>query len=146
MISCLIWMNLYVYGWNMSILWSLLKIWTPKNFTTANLKHPVSKSWLRPCTGQKPSWCFTVFCGPLTHLSTTLWVSKWSLFSDHSANTWLNTEQNNSSLTSHLRAANAKIVSLRLRFLEIPHKKIGCPEGFFLRVWVSKKAPRRPSG
>ena len=24
--------------------------------------------------------------------------------------------------------------------------KIGCPEGFFLRVWVSKKAPRRPAG
>ena len=25
-------------------------------------------------------------------------------------------------------------------------QKIGCPEGFFLRVWVSKKAPRRPAG
>ena len=25
-------------------------------------------------------------------------------------------------------------------------KKFGCPEGFFLRVWVSKKAPRRPAG
>ena len=36
-----------VYGWNMSILWSPLKIWTPQNFTTANFRHPVSKSWLR---------------------------------------------------------------------------------------------------
>ena len=25
-------------------------------------------------------------------------------------------------------------------------KKIGCPEGFFLKVWVSNKAPRRPAG
>ena len=38
---------IHVYGWNMSILWSPLKIWTPKNFTTANFRHPVSKSWLR---------------------------------------------------------------------------------------------------
>ena len=30
---------------------------------------------------------------------------------------------------------------MRLRFLEIPHKKIGCPEGFFLRGWVSKRHP-----
>ena len=39
----------HVYGWNMSILWSPLKIWTPKNFTTANFRHPVSKSWLGHC-------------------------------------------------------------------------------------------------
>ena len=26
---------------------------------------------------------------------------------------------------------------------KFPHKKIGCPEGCFLRVWVSKKTPRR---
>ena len=38
-----------VYGLNMSILRSPLKIWTPKNFTTANFRHPVSKSWLRHC-------------------------------------------------------------------------------------------------
>ena len=38
-----------VYGWNMSILWSPLKIWTSKKFTTANFRHPVSKSWLRHC-------------------------------------------------------------------------------------------------
>ena len=24
--------------------------------------------------------------------------------------------------------------------------EFGYPEGFFLRVWVSKKAPRRPAG
>ena len=41
---------IHVYGWNMSILWSPLKIWTPKNFTTSNFRHPVSKSWLRHCT------------------------------------------------------------------------------------------------
>ena len=40
---------IHVYGWNMSILWSPLKIWTPKNFTTAKFRHPVSKSWLRHC-------------------------------------------------------------------------------------------------
>ena len=40
---------IHVYGWNMSILWSPLQIWTPKNFTTANFRHPVSKSWLRHC-------------------------------------------------------------------------------------------------
>ena len=41
---------IHVYGWNMSILSSPLKIWTPQNFTTANFRHPVSKSWLR-------HWC-----------------------------------------------------------------------------------------
>ena len=40
---------IHVYGWNMGILWYPLKIWTPKNFTTANFRHPVSKSWLRHC-------------------------------------------------------------------------------------------------
>ena len=39
----------HVYGWNLSILWFLLKIWTPKTFTIANFRHQVSKSWLRPC-------------------------------------------------------------------------------------------------
>ena len=37
---------IHVYGWNM---WSPLKIWTPKNFTTDNFRHPVSKSCLRHC-------------------------------------------------------------------------------------------------
>ena len=41
---------IHVYGWNMSILWSPLKIWTPKNSTTANFRHPLSKSWLRHWT------------------------------------------------------------------------------------------------
>ena len=40
---------IHVYGWNMSILWYPLKFWTPKNFTMGNFRHPVSKSWLRPC-------------------------------------------------------------------------------------------------
>ena len=43
-----------VYGWNMSILWSPIKVWTPKNFTTANFRHPVSKSWLRHCPQVPP--------------------------------------------------------------------------------------------
>ena len=38
---------IHVYGWNLSILWSPLKIWTPKNLTMANFRHPVSNSWLR---------------------------------------------------------------------------------------------------
>ena len=41
---------IHVYGWNLSILWSPFKIWTPKNFTIANFGHPVSKYWLRPWT------------------------------------------------------------------------------------------------
>ena len=40
---------IHVYVWNMRILWSPLKIWTPKNLTTGNFRHPVSKSWLRRC-------------------------------------------------------------------------------------------------
>ena len=39
---------IHVYGWNVSILCSPLKIWAPKNFTIANFRQPVSKSWLRP--------------------------------------------------------------------------------------------------
>ena len=31
-------------------------------------------------------------------------------------------------------------------FRNFTHKKFGCPDGFFLRAWVSKKAPRRPAG
>ena len=40
---------IHVYGWNMSILWPPLKMWTPQNFTTAYFRHPVSKFWLRHC-------------------------------------------------------------------------------------------------
>ena len=38
------------------------------------------------------------------------------------------------------------IICFRFTFLEIPLKCFGCPEGWFLRVWVSKKTPRRPAG
>ena len=31
---------IHVYGWNLSILWSPFKIWTPKNFTIANFLNP----------------------------------------------------------------------------------------------------------
>ena len=47
----------HVYGWNISILWSPLKIWTPKNFTIANFRHPISKSWLRHCPPPPPPSC-----------------------------------------------------------------------------------------
>ena len=40
---------IHVYGWKMKILWPPLKFWIPQNFTTANFRHPVSKSWLRHC-------------------------------------------------------------------------------------------------
>ena len=49
-----------VYGWNMSILWSPLKIWTPQNFTTANFRHPVSKSWLRHCKQEQDMHMYAV--------------------------------------------------------------------------------------
>ena len=34
---------------------------------------------------------------------------------------------------------------LEIEFKKFHTKKFGCPKGFFLRVWVSKKAPRRPA-
>ena len=40
---------IHVYVRNLSILLPPLKIWMPKNLTIANFRHPVSKSWLRPC-------------------------------------------------------------------------------------------------
>ena len=49
---------IHVYDWNMSILWSPLKIWTPQNFTTANFRHPLSKSWLKHCLGLWVRRCF----------------------------------------------------------------------------------------
>ena len=52
---------IHVYGWNMSILWSPLKIWTPKNFTTANFRHPVSKSWLRHWRRKSYMWPLYVY-------------------------------------------------------------------------------------
>ena len=39
---------IHVYGWNQSILWSPLEIWTPTNFIIANFGQLVFKSWLRP--------------------------------------------------------------------------------------------------
>ena len=35
---------------------------------------------------------------------------------------------------------------LEIDILRNSSQKIGCPEGYFLRVWVSKKIPRRPAG
>ena len=63
---------IHIYGWNMSILWSPLKIWTPKNFTTANFRHPVSKSWLRHCPSESHllgfGWSF------LSKVGTDIWT------------------------------------------------------------------------
>ena len=47
---------IHVYGWNRSIFWSPLKIWTPKKFSTTNFRHPVSKSWLRHCSSIRVKW------------------------------------------------------------------------------------------
>ena len=55
----------HVYGWNISILWSPLKIWTPKIFTMANFRHPVLNSWLRP-------WYEWVIVNALQQFSTSL--------------------------------------------------------------------------
>ena len=38
---------IHVYGLNVNVLWSYLKIWPPQNFTIAIIRHPISKSWLR---------------------------------------------------------------------------------------------------
>ena len=38
---------IHVYVWNLRILQFFLKNWTVQNFTIANFRHPVSKSWLR---------------------------------------------------------------------------------------------------
>ena len=47
---------IHVYGWNLIILWPPLKTWTPKNFTIANIGHPVSKSWLSECCAVTVQW------------------------------------------------------------------------------------------
>ena len=39
-----------------------------------------------------------------------------------------------------------KSSALILRIEARHTKQFGCPAGFFLRVWVSKKEPRRPAG
>ena len=41
---------------------------------------------------------------------------------------------------------NIQFICLRLTFEEIPQIFGGCPEGCFLRVWVSKKTPGHPAG
>ena len=62
---------IHVYGLNLSILLSPLQIWTPQNFTTANVRHPVSKSWLSHCMvltsrcrfrGRSRGWCSRTRC------------------------------------------------------------------------------------
>ena len=60
-----------LYGWNLSILWSPLKIWTPKNLTIANFGHPISKSWLRLCSvWYHPYW---------TWVSNTKYHLRWKI-------------------------------------------------------------------
>ena len=67
---------IHVYGWNMSILWSPLKIWTPQNFTTANFRHPVSKCWLRHCFYISETIDSIIYISSIT----TLWLFwKWIL-------------------------------------------------------------------
>ena len=66
---------IHVYGWNRSILLSPLKNWTPKNFTTANFRHPVSKSWLRHCRHCWVYYVNTDLCTSPTQFKTGLAVS-----------------------------------------------------------------------
>ena len=55
---------IHVYGWNWSILWFPLKIWTPKNLRISNIGHPVSKSWIRNSKmGNHKSMCAPFFWG-----------------------------------------------------------------------------------
>ena len=37
-------------GVGLSVLWYPFKIWMPKKNSFANFRHPVPKSWLRPCS------------------------------------------------------------------------------------------------
>ena len=60
---------MHVYGWNLSVLWSPSKIWTPKSFSIANFRHPVSKSWLRPCMQAQ----FFKLVLPQTHICVCLY-------------------------------------------------------------------------
>ena len=64
---------IHIYGWNMSILWSPLKIWMPKDFTAANFRHTVSKSWLRHCTRSCLFWMFQEML--VKHLNDFSWVT-----------------------------------------------------------------------
>ena len=41
---------IHVKGWNLSKLWSPLKMWAPEDFTSNYFGHPVSKSWPIPCS------------------------------------------------------------------------------------------------
>ena len=97
---------IHVYGWNMSILWSPLKIWTPKNFTTANFRHPVSKSWLRHCSWSKRNprdlWLIDLECP--NQLLTCDQINWWWSIIPHdpqevedslSLNQWLTSDQLN---------------------------------------------------
>ena len=53
----------HVYGWNLRKLWYPLKIWTPKNLTIANFRHPVSKSWLSHCVHlMQYNWILSPLC------------------------------------------------------------------------------------
>ena len=67
---------IHVYGWNMSILWSPLKIGTPQNFTTANFRHPVSKSWLRHWA-QLPRTSREIFRWPAIEIRWPMILRSW---------------------------------------------------------------------
>ena len=85
MILCLILMRKYVYDCYLSyMLLSPLKNRVPKSFTIANFRHPLSKSWLRPCLHFFPQFYFLmprdVFheytCLLLLHAKPFYW-NKW---------------------------------------------------------------------
>ena len=62
-----------------SILWSPLKIWTPKNFTTANFRHPVSKSWLRHWTALTLMLLLTDFTNTKWCKNPGKWLKPWQM-------------------------------------------------------------------
>ena len=45
---------------NLSKLWSTFKNRMPKSFTLANFEHPISESWLRPCSLAWALHCFQI--------------------------------------------------------------------------------------
>ena len=73
---------IHVYGWNMSILWSPLKIWTPKYFTTANFRYPVSKSWLRHCLEYQELTLMLL----VANFTSTIWCKKTGKITETLAN------------------------------------------------------------
>ena len=77
--------SIYVYGWNLSILWSPLRFWKPKYLTIANFAHPLSKSWLSPwCVHSRCSLVNPLMAGVHRELTSGYWnISEYNLKNQH---------------------------------------------------------------